>query len=138
MTIEAIDLFRYYYLGFDDDYEYAMRNIGHTARHFGVEVPELKRRLAELELLPETVKRVDYNLASAHADAYALDLEGASLAEREALVQRVFEEFQAARARGLSDTMIDHLDVEELPQELEKLGITLVKDTAADPTAADN
>lgn len=120
-----LDIFRFYYLGFDDDYEYGMRNIGQTARHFGVDVATMKARLAEAELLPETVKRVDYNLASAHADAYALDLDGASLAEREELVERVWTEFREARAKGLADEMIDHLNVAELPAELAQAGFRL-------------
>ena len=121
--MKAIDLFRYYYLGFDEDYEYGMHNIGQAAKAFGVDVPTLKARLSELGLLPETVKRVRYNVASAHADAYALDLEGASIGEREALVERVWAEFQAARAEGLSDEIIDHLNVDDLPAALEKLGV---------------
>ena len=124
-TIEPIALCRFYYLGFDGEYEYAMRNIGHAAAYFGVDVAEIKAILTEQGLMPETVKRVHYNLASAHADAYALDLDGASLAEREAFVERVWTEFQAARAEGLSDTMIDHLDIATLPAEAEKLGITI-------------
>lgn len=124
-TITPLNLFRFYYLGFDDDYEYGMRNIGQTARHFGVEVPEIKARLEEFELMPETVKRVDYNLASAHADAYALDLDGASIAEREAYTAKVWEEFKEARAKGLADAIIDHLDIANFPAEAEKLGITI-------------
>ncbi|MFT5431316.1 MAG: hypothetical protein ACI9OJ_001995 [Myxococcota bacterium] len=128
---EAFDIFRHYYLGFDDDYEYAMHNIGQTARHFGMEVPALKTRLAELELMPETVKRVDYNLASAHADAYALDLEGASIGERQTLSERIWVEFQQARSKGLADSMIDHLDIANFPGEAAKLGIT-IKDSNAE------
>ena len=110
-TLDDYTLFRFYYLGFDADYEYGFRNLHHAASHFDVAVDDIKRMLADWQLDAAVTKRVDYNLARAHSEAQVLSLEGASIQEREAFSQRAWQEFRQARAAGLSESIIDHLDV---------------------------
>ena len=110
-ALEPFTLFRFYYLGFDEGYEYRFRNVHHTATHFGVSVDEIKARLLDWGLDATVVKHVDYNLSKAHSDAQILALEGASLSAREDFAKAAWSGFQVALKRGVSETMIDHLDV---------------------------
>jgi len=74
-------------------------------------VDQAKSELRDRELDASQVKHVDYNLAKAHSDAQILDLEGASLQERESFANRIWKEYLRAKDNGVSDTIIDHLDV---------------------------
>ena len=109
--LDTFELFCFYHLGFDSDYEYGFRNLHHVASHFGITADEAKEQLLTLGLDASQVKHVDYNLAKAHSDAQILDLEGASMQERESFAKRIWAEYSRAREDGVSETMIDHLDV---------------------------
>ena len=113
-SLDAYTLFCFYHLGFDSDYEYGFRNLHHVATHFDLSADEAKAQLHSLELDASQVKHVDYNLAKAHSDAQILDLEGASMREREAFSRRIWDEFCAAKKEGISDTMIHHLEIESV------------------------
>jgi hypothetical protein len=115
-TPDPYRLFAYYHLGFDDAYRYRFRNLHHTAAQFGLEPAALKLLLAELRMDAETVKCVDFNLASAHADAQGLDLDNATVEAREAFARDAYARFQTALAAHTGGPPRDDIDWDALEQ----------------------
>lgn len=110
MPPDPYSLFAYYHLGFDDEYNYRFRNLHATARHFGAEPPQVLAWLEQYGMDPDTVRRVDFNLSQAHADAQQLDLDGASVEAREQFVRATYERFVTQRNTTKRSTPYEDVD----------------------------
>jgi hypothetical protein len=109
---DPFKLFAFYHLGFDENFNYRFRNLHQTARHFGAEASQVLAWLEEYGMDPETVRHVDFNLSRAHADAQELDLEDASMDERERFARDAFRRFQESRKTRRS-TPYEDIDWED-------------------------
>jgi hypothetical protein len=96
MKARPFDVFVYYHLGLDAQFEYRFRNLHDVAAYFGSSADEVQEFLTRHRIDAATFRHIDFNLSAAHVDAQMLDLEGAATEERRAFAERTWERFQAA------------------------------------------
>ncbi len=65
---DRVELFAFYYLGFNPDGEYRFANAYHVARYYKVSADAVQRWLEELELEPGRFLTRQYDLAEAQVD----------------------------------------------------------------------
>lgn len=92
----AFEVFAFYHLGLDREFEYAFRNVNQAAAYFSMGIDELGAFLETHRMDPETIRHVDFNLSAAHADAQMMDLDGASIEARETFAKDTWKRYQAA------------------------------------------
>ena len=95
-----VELFALYHLGLDRDGRYQFRNAHQCARHLQIPVATFEAWLRAAGLDTDAAKRVDFNLALAHADAQFV-----SPGEVKAFVATTWRAFVAAR----TGTPLSHL-----------------------------
>jgi len=60
---DRVELFCFYYLGFNPDGEYRFANVHHVSKYYNVSADAVLRWLEELDLQPSWVLRQHYDLA---------------------------------------------------------------------------
>ena len=113
MSMDPFAWFCFYHLGLDRDWDYRFRNLHHTAAYFGIEADAVQAELQAHEMDADVVKRSDFNLSQAHAEAQVLSITGATPSDIEAFARNAWSSFIEARKRGLHATGQDDVNWED-------------------------
>lgn len=91
-----LELFAFYFLGFNPEGEYRFANVHHIAAYYGVSSDAVQRWLDELDLSPAEILRRDCGFAAMQAD---LQIEADSMDHEEILSRaaEILAEVDAAR-----------------------------------------